>query len=324
MRHFYSIVILSLSILALPASAQLSIDAATANFNAYVAQMQAQTANIAAQQEAAQATLQKQLQAQMAIQLLFQYCPLMLKQQVAPMPQAPKLKKTSYQVMDAAWKAREDEGYVYEKDVDLDLSKEIGKDASGKFAQCCDQFMNKDGKMGPWGSWALQLIKDKPESFGQKVPDDITKWCPNYPKMNKNQRELFWVWTMMSMASSESTCNPKSDNPNAPNGTAIGLFQLEGRVCPSARDLHNPNENISCAVNLLAKELENRDTLMTPTSKGQEGTYWGTIRSDDWNKKRGGDIQGAKKTRELMKQYRYCQSSSMGPATPASAPAAKK
>lgn len=218
-----------------------------------------------------------------------------------------ELSDEAYQVQSNLWAAREKEGYVYEKDLDRKTATEIGGDASAKMASGCNQFINKEGQLGPWGSWALQLIKDKPDAFGTNIPDDITKWCPNYPKMNKDQRELYWVWILMSMASSESSCNPRNDNKNAPNGTAVGLFQVWKPVCPKARDLHVPYENITCAVDLLSKELQNRDTLMTPTSKGSEGTYWGPLRSDDYNKRRGGDIAGAQKTRGIMSQYRYCK-----------------
>ncbi len=280
----------------------------TTAYDAFVAQMQATSANYAAAQAAQLKAVQEQQSKAQILQLLVQSCPFFHKQSSQPMPgPEKKIKKTARTVTDAAFEAREEEGFVYEKDLDQNISKAVGKDASATFAEGCDHFMNKDGKMGPWGSWAFQLIKDKPKSFGANIPDDITKWCPNYPNMSKGQRDLFWVWTMMAMSSSESSCKPKNDNPNAPNGTAVGLFQLESRVCPKASDLHNPNQNITCAVDLLASELDSRDNLMTPTSKGSKGTYWGPLRSDDYNKKRGGDIKGAQKTRALMKEYRYCK-----------------
>lgn len=263
----------------------------------------AQNAALEQQQAAADAT-----QKQNIFQLILGLCPMMFGGSKSAMGSTgDKLKDAAYEMEDAAWAAREKEGFIYEKNLDRNLAKEIGGDASAKFAKGCDHFINKEGQLGAWGSYTLQQIKDKPDSFGLNVPDDITKWCPNYPKMTKDQRELYWVWIIMSMASSESSCNPTNDNRNAPNGTAIGLLQVWKPVCPKARDLHVPYQNIQCGVDLLAKELQNRDTLMTPTSKGSEGTYWGPLRSDDWNKRRGGDIAGAQKTRGLMSQYRYCK-----------------
>lgn len=296
------------------AGAQVSTTIDTTAYDAFVNQIRATSANFAKAQaaaaNAAKQSAKEEASKSKLLSKLIQSCPLFQFQTSEPMAGAEKpAKKAAESVMDVAWKAREAEGYIYEKDLDQELSKTVGKDAMAKFAEGCDHFMNAEGKMGSWGSWALQLIKDKSKSFGKNVPDDITKWCPNYPKMNKGQRDLFWVWAMMSMASSESSCRPTNDNPNAPNGTAVGLFQLESRVCSKATDLHNPYQNITCAVDLLASELDSRDTLMTPTSKGEKGTYWGPLRNDDYNKKRGGDIKGAKKTRALMQEYRYCKGS---------------
>ncbi|WII72541.1 hypothetical protein QJS83_01485 [Bdellovibrio sp. 22V] len=271
-------------------------------------QQQVAAANAALEQQNAQV---KATQTQGLFTMFAGLCPMMFggsgSSKTAMGSTGDSLEDAAYELQEAAWAAREKEGFVYEKDLDRNTSRTIGQDASATFAKGCDHFINKEGQLGSWGSYTLQQIKDKPESFGANVPDDITQWCPNYPKMNKDQRELYWVWIIMSMASSESSCNPRNDNRNAPNGTAIGLLQVWKPVCPKARDLHVPYQNIQCGVDLLAKELQNRDTLMTPTSKGPEGTYWGPLRSDDWNKRRGGDIDGAQKTRALMSQYRYCK-----------------
>ncbi|KHD88665.1 MAG: hypothetical protein OM95_07620 [Bdellovibrio sp. ArHS] len=277
----------------------------------FMLQQQAAQAQAAANQAVqAQQAQAEAVQKQSIFQLLMGFCTNMFSgggKQTALGSDTKKVEDTSYDVMDAAWAAREKEGFIYERDLDRNVAREVGGDVVAKLAKGCDNFINKEGQLGPWGSYTLQQIKEKPDSFGENIPDDITKWCPNYPKMSKDQRELYWVWIIMSMASSESSCNPRNDNANAPNGTAIGLLQVWKPVCPKARDLHIPYQNIQCGIDLLAKELQNRDTLMTPTSRGPEGTYWGPLRSDDWNKRRGGDISGAQKTRAIMSQYRYCK-----------------
>ncbi|MFM6927705.1 MAG: transglycosylase SLT domain-containing protein [Bdellovibrio sp.] len=280
--------------------------------------------NVLRQQDAAAAQLALEQQqvaknAQMGamLQVFFKYCPLTNTQTTAMGKKGQDLRDEARNIDDVMWDERSKAGNIYDDSmIDHDTALEVGHDIDANMQTGCTQFMDNQGRMGPWGSWALQMIKNKPDSFGENVPDDIRKWCPNYPKMKPAQRELFWVWAMMSMASSESSCNPKADNKNAPNGTAIGLFQLEYNKCPKAAkrtdDLHNPKHNITCAVDLLSNELQNRDDLMTPTSKGSKGTYWGPLRSDDWNKARGGDISGAQKTRSIMKKYRYCQGSDVG------------
>ncbi|WP_172795283.1 hypothetical protein [Bdellovibrio bacteriovorus] len=293
-----------------PANATAIFQSMQAQQNYMLQQQQAAAQTAANQALAAQEAQAAATQKQSIFQLIMGFCTNMFSgggKQSAMGADSKKTEDNSYDVMDAAWAAREKEGFIYEKDLDRNVAREVGSDASAKMAKGCDNFINKEGQLGSWGSYTLQQIKEKPDSFGENIPDDITKWCPNYPKMSKDQRELYWVWIIMSMASSESSCNPRNDNPNAPNGTAIGLLQVWKPVCPKARDLHVPYQNIQCGIDLLAKELQNRDTLMTPTSKGPEGTYWGPLRSDDWNKRRGGDISGAQKTRAIMSQYRYCK-----------------
>ncbi|UOF00718.1 hypothetical protein [Bdellovibrio reynosensis] len=294
--------------------------AQTVNADAAFAQMQAQQqymlqqqqlqAQQLAEQQAAQAEAAASAQKKQGIfQLIFGFCSNMFRgsPNTAMGSQGKRLSDDAYSIGDAAYRARESQGFQYEQGIDRELARRVGSSAAtGNFSAGCNQFINKEGELGPWGSYALQQIKDKPQSFGENFPGDITNWCKDYGKMSKDQRELYWVWVLMAMSSSESSCNPTNDNRNAPNGTAVGLFQVWQPVCPKARDLHRPNENIQCAVDLLAKELQNRDTLMTPTSRGRQGTYWGPLRNDDWNKARGGDISGAEKTRAIMGKYPFC------------------
>ncbi|MBO9666987.1 MAG: hypothetical protein J7501_09255 [Bdellovibrio sp.] len=274
------------------------------NSYATAAAAQAEAANTAASRAARNAMIGA------GLQVLFTACPYL---NAAPSAQKSAMGKDGAKIQKVADdtdaimdKIADQNEFVYADSIDVGTATLIGRDVKATMAPSCDRFMNEDGKMGGWGQKALSLIKGKPSSFGENIPGDIKQWCPNYPKMSSSQRELFWVWAMMSMASSEASCDAGAKNVNAPNGTAMGLFQLEYNKCPKARDLYNANDNIECAVDLLAKELENRDDLMTPTSKGKEGTYWGPLRSDDWNKKRGGDIKGARKTRAIMVKYRYC------------------
>jgi hypothetical protein len=251
---------------------------------------------------------QNQAQQFAFIQAMAQICPAFLQSLFAGPPQVNQLQTTSYEVMDAAYKEIDKEGPTYVPEIRREVAKNVGTDASTTFAKGCDNFITKDGQLGTWGKWALAMIKSKPESFGDKIPSDITRWCPKYPSMEKDQKDLYWVWILASMASQESTCvaGPQG-NGKGPNGTAYGLFQLEYNKCPKARNLNNAQDNITCAVDLLADEMSGRATLMSPTSRGTNGpTYWGTLRSDDNNPKRGADVGAARRTRAVMSQYRYC------------------
>lgn len=293
-------------------TATINLINAQQNFVIQQQQLQMQAA-IEAQNRAAEEML-KQQQFQAMSQMAIGACSALFKSSAeTTTPDGGSLESTedlAYNTQVAAWDAIDKAPYTYGEKWNREEARAVGADSTLNFGKGCDKFMNRDGQLGPWGQYALSLIKEKPEAFGDNVPDDISQWCPKYKNMKQGEdvskRELYWVWILMSMASSESSCDPRRDNPNAPDGVAKGLFQVWKPVCPKARNLSNPYENIQCAVDLLAKEMGKRDTIMTPTSKGREGTYWGPLRSDDWNKRRGGDIRGAQKTRAIMSKYRYC------------------
>lgn len=196
-------------------------------------------------------------------------------------------------------------GYRYEDGIDQDIARDVGSDTTARFSRGCDNFINSRGELGPWGRTAIAEIRNNPDAYENRVPQDIHQWCPRYSAFNADQRQLFWVWVFASMAASESSCDPAANNPNAPNGTAYGLFQLDRVNCGNI-NLNEPHGNTRCAVRRLARELNCRNQLMTPTSRGRCGTYWGPLRTDDNNTARGGDIRGAQRTRGLIQQYRYC------------------
>lgn len=277
-----------------------------------IQQQQLQAQQLAEQQLAQQEAVASAQRKQSIFQVVFGFCSQMFRgsPQTAMGSQGKSLTDSAYDVEEAAYKAIENQGFHYESTYKRETVNRVGSEASAAIitdtTKACERFINKEGQLGDYGTYALSQIRSKPNSFADKIPSDISGYCPNYASMNKEERELYWVWILMSMAASESSCIPTNDNPNAPNGTAVGLFQVWKPVCPKARDLHKPNENIQCAVDLLAKEMENRDALKTPTSRGKEGTYWGPLRNDDWNTARGGDISGAQKTSALMKKYPYC------------------
>lgn len=186
-------------------------------------------------------------------------------------------------------------------------SKEIGLAANARYpAGCENRFINKNGELGPFGRTALAEFQRFPDQFVNNEPRDIISMCPGYKNWGKERREQFWVWTASSLAAPESSCNPGAANPNAPNGTAIGLFQVEKPFCDRfgvTGNLYDGHQNTRCMVRGLASELTKRNTVTTP----QRVTYWGPLRADDWNTARGGDIRGGQKFRALVPQFPGCK-----------------
>ena len=188
-------------------------------------------------------------------------------------------------------------------------------------AKSCKQaFIDRNGKVGDWGRIARdEMLKVKgPNIYFQKEPfADAQDLCPNYGKFSAPEREAFWIGHFASLAQPESSCAPGAAG-RGPNGTAMGLFQLEPTIpyakrskpkpidiaCPgmTAAKLYTSEENIRCAVRLFALEMQRRSSIMTPRRE----TYWGPLRKDHWNAARGGDIKGARIYESLMRKLPGC------------------
>jgi hypothetical protein len=176
----------------------------------------------------------------------------------------------------------------------------------------CQQFINDRLEVGHWGRVALEEMKKHEDIYRDKIPRDIGNFCLNFVTMNEDTRLRFWIWFFASVAAPESSCNPGIVG-RGPNGNAIGLFQLEPSACAkvnmyySERDLQRAEPNIRCAVALFARELRHRPTIMIGTSRGQLGTYWGTLRNDNNNMARGADITAHLRTEARLRQNPECR-----------------
>lgn len=219
-----------------------------------------------------------------------------------------KNKENTENLVNAMDEYNDNEGFVRQEDFEPDAS--FGSTVVGNFPGSCKQkFFDANGNPGGWGREVLAEVRAQPKAYVKNVPSDIHQLCPNYRMFNDSTREKYWVWLFVSLASPESSCNPAAANPNAPNGTAKGLYQLEKPFCDRvgvSGSLYQPHPNIKCAVRNLAREIECRGSIMSNTSKGPCGTYWGPLRTDDKNKGRGGDIGAAKKFRALAAKFPGC------------------
>ena len=220
----------------------------------------------------------------------------------------------------------------YPQGVDESTGRRYGSDI-GKLWRTdekgCEKFIDKDGKIGPWGAVALEKMQDPTlkHVFDTNVPADITQFCPEFPGMSAARKQYFWLWFMASLAKPESSCRAGAINTQAPNGDALGLFQLEPKKCypMSSQDLMDPIKNINCAVKVFGNEMSCRRTIMIDTSHGYCGTYFGELRTNPF----GPDKGAAAQAKVLLSSYPDCQktnATSNVPAnteTPVRGPAAK-
>ncbi|QDK44165.1 hypothetical protein DOM22_02860 [Bdellovibrio sp. ZAP7] len=268
-------------------------------FDVFYAQMAAEQAAIAKQAEAeaeAQANAQK-LAAGM--QLAFKYCPFL---------QESNAQKARKGIADIGKKAAEQADDAKSKDPSISQNgkQEIAQDKqSADLGKACEIFMKDGGETGSAGAVVLAEVRENKSAFDGKRLKDIAKLCPNYSKMSEEKKNLFWVWTMMSIAKVESSCDPGAENKDAPHGTAYGLFQLGKDQCDGA-DLKDKVENTKCAVRKLASELAERKTLIASTATGKNGnTNWAAICEGN-AKECGRNGDSVQKTKALISQFGAC------------------
>ena len=125
------------------------------------------------------------------------------------------------------------------------------------------------------------------------APKDINKFCPNYNKLNVDERKKFWLFFFSAITETESSHCPTSNG----NGN-LGLFQFELEDLQSStwrkdfRCTHvtttaqaqDPSTNIKCGVqgmiSLIRQDnLIGGDPSNNTMSKGA-AAFWGVLRYD--------------------------------------------
>lgn len=123
--------------------------------------------------------------------------------------------------------------------------------------------------------------------FRNKFPN-LNQVCPRFSSFTDDQKLNFWIWYLASIAEVESDCGRNAYNPDSPDGVSAGELQMpeawklrswrglnpygpEGGGCnatgsaivppsynyknPPELLLAEPNNNLSCAVEVLAGVL---------------------------------------------------------------------
>lgn len=271
------------------------------------AQVYEQTQMMAAQARA-NLNLQAQQQAQsnnLLAASIGQMCPLMMNSLFGAAGTAQSNVNNSQAIMTLTDQVNTEAGFQY--DPQFPRQTVVKAAASpGHFEANCDNFMDKQGRIGPWGRTVLAEMENYPQIYTQKVPADMASLCPAYPRLDANERRLVWVWVFKSIAGPESSCNPRDISSGiSAADTNYGLLQLDPAHCGGG-SLLDPSVNLRCGVKVLANELSKRNSLTINFSDRPGGTYWGTLRNDDHNLRRGADIRAGQQTRALIRQFSLC------------------
>ncbi len=133
-------------------------------------------------------------------------------------------------------------------------------------------------------------------------PADIAEYCPAWPRLNGYERLSFWADLLAAMAVHESRHNPQARHVERFNDrfgkpvVSRGLLQLSqesanGYGCGirQAEQLHNPDENIRCAVRILSRWVAEDGVISAYVSDGTKkpvkpwrggARYWSVLRAN--------------------------------------------
>ncbi len=175
----------------------------------------------------------------------------------------------------------------------------------------CYNFIDKDGKYGPWAKAIQNSFKGK-----EKLISDAANWLigdlsneigdtEKHIKLNKRFKEYsleqkidFMIYYAAAVAMTESSCRA-NQAAKGPNGTAIGLWQLHlgktqnyaGGVCGKIKEIDGA-QNVICGLKMLNFYVK---TEKNPEHKlFWEKNYWETMHIDR---------PAGKRTYNLIKKY---------------------
>jgi hypothetical protein len=153
-----------------------------------------------------------------------------------------------------------------------------------------------------WTRAALSALRGHGVALTERVPEDISEWCPAYPRSNRHGREAFWVGLLSALSKHESTYRAAAVGRG---GRWYGLLQIlpataRGYGCRarSGAALQDGPDNLSCAIRIMAVTVP-RDGVV---SRGMRGV------AADW-----GPFHSARKRGDMkswLRRQRYCKPAS--------------
>ena len=188
----------------------------------------------------------------------------------------------------------------------------------------CRNFIQDNGTYGPWGNDIVRYLDEVGGANSRFLSDalpgmqSIPRTCPNWGRMNTDERKLFWVWTFASMAQVESSCDPSKVNtgrvPN-PNDRPRGLLQLNslrsertwrGRNCRFPSNDTTPVNQIRCGMDIMDELLKGRSGEYRSNGKiFPTNSYWEKFRPN--HSQTGGPIG------QLIRRFPLCGASESTP-----------
>lgn len=140
-----------------------------------------------------------------------------------------------------------------------------------------------------WEAATRLALEELGTNLLRKEPADAADFCPRFSRLSAAQRKAFYTRLVAAIAKHESSFNPRARYTEAfadREGKPVvsrGLLQLSyesarGYDCPveSPADLHDPETNLHCGVQVLAKWIVDDNAIGSGKRGGAR--YWAVLR----------------------------------------------
>ncbi|QAY75153.1 lytic transglycosylase domain-containing protein [Sphingosinicella sp. BN140058] len=151
------------------------------------------------------------------------------------------------------------------------------------------------GERAQWSAFLMTAVSELGQALTAAtfVPSDISTYCPDYRRLDEEQREIFWAALLSSLAKRESNYRPTEryrESFKDSTGQYVvsrGLLQLSyesarayGCDVDSAAKLHEPNVNLRCGVRILNRLVPTARAIAKKEGQKWRGAaaYWGPFR----------------------------------------------
>lgn len=145
-----------------------------------------------------------------------------------------------------------------------------------------------------WSEFTYKAVEELGRDLLDSTPRDISSFCPNYSELNLEGKKMFWIYLLSTMVRYESFFNPATTYTEAFNDVnnipivSRGLLQLSiesslGYGCKlnSAKDLHDPEQNLRCGIRILNLWVKRDGVISDRVNSRWHGgaRYWAVLRT---------------------------------------------
>ncbi|MCY0095061.1 hypothetical protein [Hoeflea ulvae] len=155
-------------------------------------------------------------------------------------------------------------------------------------------WLDANPESSPWEKFATEAMKQHGGALLNSTPKDISNWCPAYDRQSSEQRQAFWAFLMSSLMKYESNYDPSVtytepfEDASGNKVVSRGLLQLSiessnGYGCgiADAKELHDPQINLSCSIRIMDRWIERDGVIAARTTAGKwrgMARYWSPFR----------------------------------------------